>query len=80
MILGATPLLIAFLLKFLPEPLTEKLASLVPIDETKAKSLTIANVLNRGQAAPAGDAIPAEVANLSGDPGGYDGAQEEQPY
>lgn len=75
MILGATPLLIAFLLKFLPEPLTEKLASIVPIDEGKAKEITLGSMMSgvRGNAAPASNDVPAEVDDLGADPGGYDG-------
>jgi len=44
MILGATPLLVAFLLKFLPEPLTAKLGKLVPIDEENAKKVTLGSI------------------------------------
>ena len=78
MILGATPLLIAFLLKFLPEAATAKLAGLVPIDESRAKEITLGSVFQRrGAAAPAAD-VPQEVDDLGADPGGYDGQQYDQ--
>ena len=78
MILGATPLLIAFLLKFLPESVTAKLAGLVPINETRAKEITLGGMFQRNQnAAPPAD-VPTEVEDLGGDPGGYDGQQYDQ--